>query len=482
MAANDPLILKRNAGDTGFEEVSGASNVRDLIGATAGVFPANVVASATTSAAGVVPGLGGTAGANAATVAQIRPLLSGGKIAPPSGFSWTPDFEIYRRADGSVETTLNLKRPRREITRYVDLENGNDSNNGETWAAAFKTLPACLTAIGSLSPASAEVVVSGMSSGGGSLSALPAIPFTLRAISPDDKAIIHSGRSGVEATQEDGSTYRFPIASIPSTARIFDFANGGRDRWGNPVPLTSVADLATVKATPGSFTRDVTYAFFHLIDGRTPDEWVVSANPADLDYAGPDLWIENVVLAGRGLRMNSAPAGARLVAKNVDAHGTTYGFYLYFAGEAYLLGCHVGITNDDGISYGAGVNAVEIGSRVYTTGITDSSGASNASTAHQGAKIIRLNGDYANAKNRTVHDVHAGTQSWNINCRAAPGNEGDQASWLVGGSGGSDGTEMWCDGVTDDAGLMGAQNTSASMFIRHTVPTTTTNPSRIFEY
>lgn len=54
MAANDPLILKRNAGDTGFEEVSGASNVRNTLGATAGVFPGALVASATDAAAGVV--------------------------------------------------------------------------------------------------------------------------------------------------------------------------------------------------------------------------------------------------------------------------------------------------------------------------------------------------------------------------------------------------------------------------------------------
>jgi len=77
MAANDPLILKRNAGDTGFEEVLGASAARDALGAVSGVFPGSLVAAATDTTAGVVPGIGGASLiaptlTNVATVGQMR--------------------------------------------------------------------------------------------------------------------------------------------------------------------------------------------------------------------------------------------------------------------------------------------------------------------------------------------------------------------------------------------------------------------------
>jgi hypothetical protein len=61
---------------TSLVQASDAASVRNAAGATAGVFPANVVASAGTSAAGVVPGIGGVLPDNAPTVRQLSRMVT----------------------------------------------------------------------------------------------------------------------------------------------------------------------------------------------------------------------------------------------------------------------------------------------------------------------------------------------------------------------------------------------------------------------
>lgn len=83
MAANDPLILKRNAGDTGFEEVSGAANVRNALGATAGVFPRNLVAaSAISDISGLGTGVGTALSISVGSAGAF--LVNGGALGTPS--------------------------------------------------------------------------------------------------------------------------------------------------------------------------------------------------------------------------------------------------------------------------------------------------------------------------------------------------------------------------------------------------------------
>ncbi len=126
-------------------------------------------------------------------------------------------------------------------------------------------------------------------------------------------------------------------------------------------------------------------------------------------------------------------------------------------GLSYLRDCCVISNASDGFNYGkvsggdTTLCVVEERCSGLWNGSTNS--ADNNSTAHDGTRVIRLNGSYFRSVGRSVHDVGTGG-SWNINCQSG-GCRLAGATVDVGFScaSGSDTTFMCLDGCT---ALMGS--------------------------
>jgi hypothetical protein len=256
-----------------------------------------------------------------------------------------------------------------------------------------------------------------------------------------------------------------------------------QDRWGNPLLYTLASSLANCRETPGTFwnttSDDTGQCFINTIDGRAADRYIITAGfSPDKNFlytAGPELYIENLIFCGGSTGHFSSSSPVNVIAVNTEHYlavnseggGVTFGRGIFFRnpGIGYFIGTKVGLCEDDGLSYGPG-NVLELNVRSYSNGLTDETGNSNSTTGHAGSKIIRINGDYDDSRNRTVHDVQSGTHSWNLGCRAGAGNEGDQASWLVGGSD-SQTAKMWLDSCLADGGALGrfSSHTGASQIL-----------------
>lgn len=94
-------------------------------------------------------------------------------------------------------------------------------------------------------------------------------------------------------------------------------------------------------------------------------------------------------------------------------------------GTHYLYRCEASHNGFDGFSYHAApdgsTNAphvVEVECKAFHNGEHNAYESNNASTAHDGTIIIRLNGEYGYSHGGNVADVHNNTVSFNIGCTA----------------------------------------------------------------
>ena len=88
--------------------------------------------------------------------------------------------------------------------------------------------------------------------------------------------------------------------------------------------------------------------------------------------------------------------------------------------NVFLLNCEAKFSLHDGFAYdalnGITTKAIEINCIGSNNGLNDDS--NNGSTAHNGSKVIRINGKYFNNNGMNVADTHKNTESLNINCIA----------------------------------------------------------------
>lgn len=88
--------------------------------------------------------------------------------------------------------------------------------------------------------------------------------------------------------------------------------------------------------------------------------------------------------------------------------------------------CEASFNGFDGFSYHAAPDGadnaphvVEVECKAFNNGNQNSYESNNASTAHDGTNIVRLNCVYSSSHGGNVADVHDKTVSYNIGCKSA---------------------------------------------------------------
>lgn len=215
----------------------------------------------------------------------------------------------------------------------------------------------------------------------------------------------------------DDVSQLYKTAFQRNAKRLFD--------WDIRVEYTKVNSIEECKNTPNSFyTSDSAFYVSNLPKTRfitlvTIDSLRLTANGANKNYylenltvyggnspvyTGNTNAIVNVAMVGCEFAYNCA--GAVSGEPNVAIRG----------GNVIMADCDVHDAQYDGISYVTGCNFVELKCRSYNNGNVND--YSNGSTAHAGAKGIRINGVYFNNRGGNVADVQEDTQSVNIGCIA----------------------------------------------------------------
>lgn len=225
-----------------------------------------------------------------------------------------------------------------------------------------------------------------------------------------------------------------------NTRRVVD---SGVGEYG--MEYTLVADAAACEALPGSYYISGSEVGVHYIKGGSPDpkrvHVLISEESFTVRNENGDM---SIYLAGfsvyggsQGVWCENVPGG------NLDVYAHRMNFLYCVSTDAntsnalnisgcryvFLQECKAAFGPKDGFSYhqfnrdSVYLNAtrfIEVDCEAWALGIgntiTGAVDTNNGSTAHEGAQGIRIGGSYHETSGAPVADVHADTETWNVEC------------------------------------------------------------------
>lgn len=288
-------------------------------------------------------------------------------------------------------------------TLYVDPVNGNNANDGLTWATAKKDPGNAASAGGTYTPA--EIVIDGgIYTRAESIGTAIGRPDLIIRAKPGTRPVFtQCDRSTAWAAYSGGPAHS---VSLSSNGIVFDLAAGApRTSTGLPVPLTKVADAAAVVATPHSCAVVGSTIYVHTYNSRVPDTNVLVSrmtyhlntttialpDPHRLLIDGIEFW------GGEYARVKAFHAGATFVTKDC-AWRFAAGNGLAVQGFSKVVGVNPVATHNgiDGFNYhddaGLSGEVLEVNVVGRLNGQAPGASSCNGSTAHETYKILRVGG------------------------------------------------------------------------------------------
>jgi hypothetical protein len=372
----------------------------------------------------------------------------GVNITPPDGFGYTTPFGIQYDA-GSNRYVLggfdvSIMAPTGPVAYYVSTT-GNDANDGLSAGAPLRLIQTAL--------AKADVDVVYVKAGHYT-KGYNWMDGPVRNVS-----VIATGGRVVSSTHQAGltwaldGTYTNTYKTIRTgTQNCVD--TGIIDVNGDYSALTLQASAADVDANPGSWYTDATLVYVRLSDDGVATGTRVRVYTGISNgriSAGAHVYAENIDfeggLSGAALVGGTAPGqDTRGYFKNCTFKYTRLYNGLTVGATSLVIcqGCVSARNGKDGFNYhvslGAAGNAIEIDC-VSRDNYTVTENTNQASSAHDGAKIVRINGEYYGPGGQTIADV-LGAYSWNLGCHTYNAMAG-QPNWVADSA-----TKMWCERCT----------------------------------
>ncbi len=390
--------------------------------------------------------------------------------------------DVYKATDWSETAT--------GITHYyLDYVNGNDANTGLAPGAGFawKTFDHFVaTCIDKSWLHCMDRTVGYLSATAGS----PA--FTTKRIKitgdhVDGPTLFSSWRETHDlafmAWAADGSAFKSTAAF--TGANLEAMLDGSyNDRFGLPLAMPHVADLATVKTTPGSWNWDGTTLSVRMIDDRTPDPadgWIPVTVLSNFNVTtDANFTVENCSFAYNGgaaaqspFRFRPATTGAantiRLALKNVRAFGGSanafeiYDCLIVATQQCYGANCYYDIFNYASFittgTQAQWMTVYEDNCFGHDAGYSwrqnpTASNSNNLTTGHRGMHVWRVNTAGYNVPNSWLGEVQ-GCYSMNFGISPTQSQAGtlfqnNYWSQKLAGEG-STGSKMVLIGCTGDA-------------------------------
>jgi hypothetical protein len=348
-------------------------------------------------------------------------------VTLPANFlsRWTPDFSISRSGGGYYFTTLDYTTLKPAIAKTYYVRGPANSNGAAGSDAAAGTLAAPLlsfsTAIGK---SDVDEIVFDCSSGDyimlgarGANNTQPARDISVRVIGPGRPISVATISSALPTwVNTAGAVYKTTIAAA-SARSVIDLMT--KDADGFYPRMADVGSTSAVASTPGSWFHDGTDLHVQAPDSRNlvgDTKMLPCGNNGNLRIpsANRTIYVDGVDFVG-GQPFQYVAAGAvdpLVVSLNCTFQGssnqTINGTNITGPGRFYFYRCGVGRNWRDQFNYHGNANGdPKVFENECYTGLGGYVGTSdNASTAHENTAIIRLNGRYAGALNRTIADIN----------------------------------------------------------------------------
>lgn len=174
--------------------------------------------------------------------------------------------------------------------------------------------------------------------------------------------------------------------------------------------LKTVASIELVDSTPGSFFTDNTKVYVRLSDDSVPDENLfISMLNSAIRIDASNVYLEDLNIIG-GVNTINAFNGSTLYANNIRVGFSILEDLLSVNNSnSYVVNSQFNNGYLDGLSYQQTDENqyyfYEENILSYNNGLTATSDSNNASTSHQQAIGIRINGNYHTSKGPIIADV-----------------------------------------------------------------------------
>lgn len=354
----------------------------------------------------------------------------------PSDMTFRP-FPIYYNNGKwvSSKSSTELVKSKKDLMKpyYLDYTNGIDSTHkGGTMATAFKTLPYAISQ-------GAELIY--LAPGLYKNDGFGAITNT----TGKDIFIIGAGKGKTFVTGASTTTPSYTIttsntytATISGIVGAVDYSMV--DSLGFPFRLKRVASQALAEAEAGTaYFSGIGTVYIHLKDNRAPDANVLLMSDDYKNYYGSNsgyLYIEGVTFMGGAspfyVHGQTTTSTSTLTAlfKDVnflygrgDFNGEGEGLKSDNVAVTWVEGSNAYGNWRDGYNYKSSNNptsqkVVEINSNSFWNTDEGASSAINGSSAHNGAMVLRIGGNYHHNGGPNIVDVdqsvtvNIGTKAW----------------------------------------------------------------------
>lgn len=316
--------------------------------------------------------------------------------------------------------------------RYVDVENGSNSNNGQSWATAWK----------SLTYANDQVCDVVKFKKGKYWNDCPGVNNLFEGTAK--VFICEEGQAEFYACNEDDSANWIPDPdrngvymweNAPSNFGIWDsLRRTTLGTWGEysgvgSADLVESSDVTNGWNGQGYYYHNPTTKTLYLktIDSRQPDKHIKvnTVQRWNVGTTGRYAYFEGMTFhysvktntatstGAQGLMFNKCTLGY-----GDDADNSITGMTAGTESRFYAVNCLFMSGRTDNISYQNGARGVELNCISINSTV---GGPNNCSTGHGSSHIIRLNSYYEGASGPVVGDIE-NVHSLNVNCYAANGS------------------------------------------------------------
>lgn len=250
-----------------------------------------------------------------------------------------------------------------------------------------------------------------------------------------DGDVIISDTDNVEWTQNATYSNVYQINRTNISNRIIDLRQRDKGVYNT---FTLVNSIEEVSQTPYSYYYDspTIYANNGGVVSKTNTAVPIQLGHALFTFTASNsdinVYMENLKFIGgsRGCVVANATSSYVPTITCVDcdmlfgggAVNNNYEVVASLGAKTIMLNCKANYGRKDGFNYHAGSGhpayAIEINCEGSNNGHGREDNTCNGSTAHDGSKVLRLNGVYFNNQGSNVADVHENTVSYNINCKS----------------------------------------------------------------
>lgn len=339
-------------------------------------------------------------------------------------------FNIYRDKNGIIQHDFNVNNLITGTELFINADNGNDNNDGLSEDKAVRSL---LKAIELANALSTDVIISITSE------IVNRKYYAQGDITLKNNTVIRAKNNANEVLTgsientltwtEDGNAFKTNRSAVKN---VLD--NNVRDKHGLPVNYKKVSSIEEVKATKGSYYTDGTDVWVRKFDDTIPDKnlfLLLNTWSPHFSIFGKRLVVENIKMFNvydstnsRDCMRVTGDRGTDLyVINSAFNNGGLNGLAVKYVGRTFVFNSICSMNGADGFNYHAQQspndryfvfewNCVGFGNGVYQPA---GAGKNNATTAHDGMAVLRINSEGYECDGPILADVN-GCISVNYNC------------------------------------------------------------------